>query len=205
MDRHYLVTVNYLDWMIFMKMIPANKRFLKDFVNDSTPVLYHVGLAGLSAVIALSLPWILNFIAKEVLVYWAFLGNEKLLVVSIEMAVAILLAFFFNAMVRSWKDRQLSNMAKDAGLVLVKPANGFFTRRRVKKMKEEQGFAKRCHDHRINRMSGPLLTPRETCMMSYRIAGRPGSCSSTPSAKEPRPSEEHPGSPASLLRPFWNR
>jgi len=138
----YLFIVDYFDWMTFMKMIPANKRFLKDFVNHSAPVLYHVGLAGLSAVIALSLPWILNFIAREVLVYWSFLGNEKLLVVSIEMAVAILLAFFFNAMVRSWKDRRLSNMAKDAGLVLVKPADGFFTRRRVKKMKEEQGFAK---------------------------------------------------------------
>jgi len=138
----YLVTVDFLDWMIFMKMIPANKRFLKNFVNHSAPFLYHVGLAGLSAAIALSLPWILNFIAREVLVYWSLLGNEKLLVVSIELAVAILLTFLFNAMARSWKNRRLSNMAKDAGLVLVKPASGFFTQRRVKKMKEEQGFAK---------------------------------------------------------------
>jgi hypothetical protein len=138
----YFLVNDFLDWMIFMKMISYNKRFLKDFVNHSTPVLYHVGLAGLSAMIALSLPWILNLLAGEVLVYWALLGNEKLVVVSIEMAVAILVTFFLNAMVRSWKDRRLSNMAKDAGLVLVKPASGFFTRRRVKKMKEEQGFAK---------------------------------------------------------------
>jgi hypothetical protein len=134
--------VDYFDWMIFMKMIPANKRFWKDFVSHSAPALYHIGLAGLSAVIALSLPWTLNFIAREVLVYWTLLGNEKLLVVWIEMAVAVLLTFLFNAMVRSWKDRRLSNMAKDAGLVLVKPTSGFFSRRRVKRLKEEQGFAK---------------------------------------------------------------
>jgi len=33
-------------------------------------------------------------------------------------------------------------MARDAGLVLVKPVKGFFSRKKIKKLKEEQGFAK---------------------------------------------------------------
>ncbi len=137
----YFFTVDF-HWMIFMKTILSNKRFLKDFMRDSARILYHAAFAALSAAIALSLPWILNFVAKEVLVYWSLFGNEKLWVVSIEMAVAILLVFFFNVIGRSWRDRRLSNMAKDAGLVSVEPAKGFLSRRKVKKMKEEQGFAK---------------------------------------------------------------
>jgi hypothetical protein len=136
----YFFAVDY--WMIFMKTILSNKRFLKDFINDSARILYHTVFAALSAAIALSLPWILNFVAREVLVYWSLLGNEKLLLVSIELAVAILLTLFFNVMMRGWKDRRLSNMAKDVGLVSVKPAKGFLSRRKAKKMKEEQGFAK---------------------------------------------------------------
>jgi len=129
-------------WITIMKTILSNKRFLRDFISDSARILYHTAFAALSAAIALSLPWILNSVAEKVLVYWSFLGNEKLLLVSIEMAIAFLLTLCFNAMVRSWKDRRLSNMAKDAGLVSVKPAKGFLSRRKVKKMKEEQGFAK---------------------------------------------------------------
>ncbi len=128
--------------LYWTNIIMVKNRFLDDCIKSMARVFYHVSLAGLSAGIALSLPWILHFIAKKVLAYWSILGNEKLLVVSIEMAVGILLIFFFNAIGRSWKDRRLSNLAKDAGLVLVKPMKGFLSRRRIKKLKEKQGFAK---------------------------------------------------------------
>lgn len=125
-----------------METILIKKRFLEDFISGSARIFYHIALAALSAAIALSLPRILNFIAEKILVYWSIFGNEKLLVVSIEMAVAILLIIFFNVIGRSWRDRRLSNMARDAGLVLVKPLKGFFSRRRIRKLKEKQGFAK---------------------------------------------------------------
>ena len=125
-----------------MNVMMAKNRFLEDFISGSARIFYHLALAGLSAAIALSLPWILNLTAQKILVYWSILGNEKLLVVSIEMAVAILLTFFFMAIGRSWKDRKLSNMAKDAGLVRVRPMKGFLLRRRIKKIKEKQGLGK---------------------------------------------------------------
>ncbi len=137
----YLLVLDYCDWMM-MKTILYKSRFLEDFIRNSARILYHIALAAVSAGIALSLPRVLNFMAKKTLIYWAILGNEKLIVVSVEMAVAILLIFFFNVLARSWKDRRLSNMAKTAGLVLVKPTKGFLARRRVKKLKEKQGYAK---------------------------------------------------------------
>ncbi len=137
-----LVAVNHFDdfsWM--MKTIFYKSRFL-EFIGNSARVLYHIGLAALSAAIALSLPRALNFTAKKVLLYWSFLGNEKLIVVFLEIAVAAILVFFFNVLGRSWRDRRLSNMAKSAGLVLVKPARGLLARRRIRKMKERQAYAK---------------------------------------------------------------
>jgi hypothetical protein len=56
--------------------------------------------------------------------------------------VATLLVIFFNVVGRSWRDRRLSNMAREAGLVLVKPVKGLFSRRRIRKLKEKKGFAK---------------------------------------------------------------
>ena len=138
----YLLIANYFDYFdCMMKTILYKNRFL-DFIGNSARVLYHIGLAALSAAIALSLPRALNFIAKKTLIYWSLLGNEKLIVVSVEMAVAVLFIFIFNALGRSWKDRRLSNMAENAGLVLVRPARGFLARRKVKKMKERQAYAK---------------------------------------------------------------
>ena len=58
-------------------------------MGNALRILYHLALAGLSAAIALSLPWMLSFAAQKILVYWSLLGNEKLFVVSVEMAVAI--------------------------------------------------------------------------------------------------------------------
>src|SRR4030043_1587882 len=120
----------------------VKKRFWEDLINNSSRIIYHMVVATLSAAIALSLPLIMSFIAKNILIYWSIIGNEKLFVISIEMAFAILLILFFNYMGRSWKDRKLSNMARNAGLVFVITTKGLLSRRRIKKWKEKQGFAK---------------------------------------------------------------
>ncbi len=130
------------DGIILMRAILTKKKIWEDFVSSSGRILHHLVLAGLSIAVALSLPWALNFVAKKVLIYWAMIGNEKLFVACIELLSAILLTLLFKALRRSWKDRRLSNMAKEAGLVLVEPEKGFFSRRRIKHLKEKQGFAK---------------------------------------------------------------
>ena len=105
-------------------------------------IFYHVVVMALSAAFALSLPFTASFLAKNFLVYWSFIGNEKIFLISVEMALAISLVLFFNYISRSWKDRKLSNMARDAGLVSVTPTRGLLARRRMRKLKEKEGFAR---------------------------------------------------------------
>lgn len=119
-----------------------NKIKLRDFLKGPAHILYHVLLIVLSAAIALSLPSAMDFIARKFLVYWTVVGNEKIFLVSVEIALAILLIFVFNYLGRSWKDRKLAKMAQSAGLVFVSSARGFLARRRHRLIKEDKGIAR---------------------------------------------------------------
>jgi hypothetical protein len=114
-------------------------RHLKDILKGPAHILYHVFIIVLSASIAISLPFIAEYFAGKFLLYWSIIGNEKIFLVSIEIICAVLLIFFFNYIGRYWKDRRLSRMAAEAGLVFVSSARGFFTRKRNRLIKETQG------------------------------------------------------------------
>lgn len=120
----------------------GKKIFCGNFFTGSSRIIFHIGVAALSAAIALSLPWIVNLLAQKVLTYWSIIGNEKIFLLSVEMALAILLTLCFNYINRSWKNRKLSRMARSAGLIFVTSAKGHFQRRKIKRWKEKQGFAK---------------------------------------------------------------
>ena len=128
--------------MSILRITLFNKRLLEDILNNSGRIFYHVVIAALSAVIALSLPAIVAFVAKNILVYWAIVSNEKTFVISVEMVFGILLILLFNFISWNLKDRKVSRMAKTAGLIFVSPTKGFFLRKRIKKLKERQGFAR---------------------------------------------------------------
>lgn len=105
-------------------------------------ILYHVIVGLLSAAIALSLPFTLSFAAKNLLVYWSLIGNEKIFIVFVEMVVAITVILLSHIVRKSWKDRRLSNMARQAGMVLVSSPRNFLEKRKIKSMKERVGFAR---------------------------------------------------------------
>jgi hypothetical protein len=111
-------------------------------LKGSAHILYHVVVVVCSAAFAFSLPFTAAFVARRVLSYWSFVGDDKVFLVSVEIGSAILLILVLNHIRRSWNDRKVSNMARTAGLVLVTPANGRVARRRIKRMKEKQGFAR---------------------------------------------------------------
>jgi hypothetical protein len=123
-------------------MFLTRKRFRGNLVKDSAHILYHVVVISLSAGFALSLPLIVNFVATNFLVYWSWIGNEKIFLIFVEMALAIWLILLSNYISRSWKDRRLSKMAREAGLMSATPAKGFFARRKNRKLKERQGFSR---------------------------------------------------------------
>ncbi|MDO9566869.1 MAG: hypothetical protein Q7J15_09035 [Candidatus Desulfaltia sp.] len=111
-------------------------------MKGSLRILYHIVVIILSAAIALSLPYAASFIARNFLAFWSLIENEMIFLVSIEIACAVLLIFFFNYIGRSWKDRKLANAAKSAGLAFALSSKGLFTQKKIKRLKEKQGTAK---------------------------------------------------------------
>ena len=111
-------------------------------INGIAHIGYHIFIIILSAAISLSLPLIIGLIARKFLLYWSVIENEKIFLVSIEIVTAVLLIVFFNTIWRGLKQKQLSRMARGAGLVFVSPAGGFFGRRNIRKLKERQGQAR---------------------------------------------------------------
>jgi hypothetical protein len=108
-------------------------------MKDLSHLLYHIVVIILGAAIALSLPVTISYVAGRVLAFWAYIENEKLFLLSLEISAAVLLVLLFNHLTRSWKDRKLSRMARSAGLALVAYSRGVFSRKRVKELKERSG------------------------------------------------------------------
>jgi hypothetical protein len=111
-------------------------------VKSIAHIGYHILIIVMSAAVALSLPFIIGFIARKFLLYWAVIENEKIFLVSIEIFLAVVFIVFFNNLWRSMKERKLSKMARGAGLVFVTPTGGFSGRGRLKKLKEKHGYAR---------------------------------------------------------------
>jgi hypothetical protein len=105
-------------------------------------ISYHVIVVLLSAAMALSIPFALSAMAAGLLRAWAFIENEKILLIALEIVAAVILIFFFNHIRRGWDDRRITRMAKSAGLVRATMVKGMFAQRRMKKMKKELGFAR---------------------------------------------------------------
>ncbi len=118
------------------------KRSLKDVIAGPAHIFYHVTLIVLSASIALSLPYTADFVARKFLMFWTLIGNEKMFLISVEIALATVLIFLFNYIGKSWKDRKLSRMANEAGLVFMSSSRGFFARWKNRKLKESMGIAR---------------------------------------------------------------
>jgi hypothetical protein len=120
----------------------VKKKVPKNHIKGSAHIFYHVIVAALSAAIALSLPFTISFIAKKVLAYWSLIGDEKIFVVIVELALATFVILLSYTVGRGWEDRKFSNMAKKAGLVFVSSNRSILTRRKIKKLKEEIGFSR---------------------------------------------------------------
>jgi hypothetical protein len=105
-------------------------------------MLYHIFIVLMSAGVALSLPVTIKYIAQRMLMYWSIVENEELFLVATEIGTAIILIVFFNTIVRGWRMRKISRMAKDAGLAGVARATALLERRWLKKLKGRQGFGR---------------------------------------------------------------
>jgi hypothetical protein len=107
--------------------------------KNAAHILYHISVVVTSAAIALSLGDITRFLTRKVLLYWSFIENQEVFLVAAELTAAITLIVLINVIVRSWGIRKRSFMARIAGLFRVVSPKAFLAKRRLKKLKEEQG------------------------------------------------------------------
>lgn len=92
----------------------------------------HIIVLLLSAAIALSIPHIFSALAKNLLSFWAFIENEKMFLVSLEICTAVVLIILFNYMRQGWEARKLSRLATSAGLVPESSLRGLLGRKPTK-------------------------------------------------------------------------
>jgi hypothetical protein len=100
---------------------------------------YHVLVIILSAALALSLPFITGFVVRKLMLYWAVIENERILLLSFETFMTLLFVVFFNNIRTGLQEKRLSGTVRSAGLDFLTPASGFFRRLRIKKLKEKKG------------------------------------------------------------------
>ncbi len=102
---------------------------------------YHIFVLLLSAAIALSIPHVFSTLAKNLLSFWAFIENEKMFLVSLELFTAAALIILFNSMRQGWEARKLSRLAKSAGLVPKSRFRGLLGLKPRNPLKATQGVA----------------------------------------------------------------
>lgn len=103
-------------------------------------VLYHLLIVALSAAIAASLPRTFSFVARQLLIYWTFIENEQIFLISAEVAVGLLLIVVFSRTRTNWKNRKLSKMARAAGMVHFNTRRILLVRRTSRRLKDRQAF-----------------------------------------------------------------
>ena len=111
-------------------------------LKNISHILYHIVVVLLSAAVALSLPFVAQFMAKKFLDYWALIENEKIFLISIEVFTAVLLIVLFNFIVKIMKSRKLSGLAQEAGIYAVGRGSGFIEHTRRRRLKEKHGLAR---------------------------------------------------------------
>ena len=114
----------------------------RPFFEALARVLYHVVLVALSAGIAFSLPITLSLLARKFLTYWATVENQKIILISAQIVLAVLLIFLFNYIGKNWRNKKFARMARGAGMVAFFPTRNYFTVRKIRKLKKRQGFAR---------------------------------------------------------------
>lgn len=117
-------------------------------------VWYHIGLVSVSATIAMLLP----YSAQTFLTYWELVKNEKVYVVSAEIAVAVVLIVVLNFLGRSIRDAKLAKSARGAGLVHVFPGGRRASPTRITSLIQDHGFPR--HLMIIGSTGGTFVDPK---------------------------------------------
>ncbi len=128
-----------LSGMTAARLVSRIGRWLTRVVRTSTPVVYHLGIVVVSAGLAVSLPFALDALASRLLEVWARIEDDKIFLVSVEVAVAMALIVALHAVARSWRQGRFARMARGAGLVDVVRGRRALAHHRTRALKEAHG------------------------------------------------------------------
>ncbi len=117
-------------------------RRLGDLVKMPAHIFAHVAIIVVSASIALTLPATTAFLAQQFLAFWALIGSEKVFLLVIEIAFAVILILLFNYVLSVWRDRSLARAARAAGLVHRTAPGRILSEWRSRRMKSFEGIAR---------------------------------------------------------------
>jgi hypothetical protein len=107
-------------------------------VQQVTSVASHLLIFVVSGAIAFSLPRV----ARQFLLFWAKVEQEKFLLMCVELTVAALLIFTVTLLRHSLKDRRLARIAREAGLVSCFHVQDRRIRHLIAALKVQQGLAR---------------------------------------------------------------
>jgi hypothetical protein len=115
---------------------------IRELFKGAGEILYHIMVVALSAWVALSLPHAADVAARAFASYWSTLERDKIALVAIEIAIAVLLMICLNYFPRSIRDTKLAEVARHAGLINMFTARSTLARRTIRQLKTNQGRAK---------------------------------------------------------------
>lgn len=114
----------------------------RDGLKGIAHIVYHIAVIVGSAGIAVSLPVFAGFLARNLLVLWAWVENDKLFLLATEMGLAIALILLANYVRRRSRDKRIAKMARMAGMVHAFASRGRLAERRIRRLKAEHGVAR---------------------------------------------------------------
>lgn len=128
-------------------------------VTDHLSLVYHVVVVVLSAAIASTLPVTFTFLAQQLLASWSAIQDERIFLVSTEVAVALVLVLLAGHARTTWTNRRVAGLARAAGIVHKSSESGILSRRAARRLKERHALM---HDIMIIGSTGfrTLVDPR---------------------------------------------
>ncbi|WP_053381830.1 hypothetical protein [Nitrospira moscoviensis] len=111
---------------------------VRHFHTEVGSLLFHAVVVTVSAGVAWSLP----SLARQFLSFWSRVEHERVVSLTVEVAIAVLLIMLFNFLWRSVQDRRHADLADAAGLVSFFPAHDPAAERRIRELKERDGLGR---------------------------------------------------------------
>jgi hypothetical protein len=111
---------------------------LRDVLKELSALLFH----GLVVLLSAGIAWSLPTLAAKFLVFWGQVEHDRVLLLTIEVGVALVLIMLSNYFWRAHRDRRQAVMARGAGLVSFFPLHDPGAGKTIRRQKQQQSLGR---------------------------------------------------------------